>query len=336
MLLLSLIFLFVSSRSFETEEAYGLQKKHVPNEVLVKFKKNVPKDLIRNAIQSVQGKIITYLGEEISVFQWDPDITSLKSFRLDPELFLIKVAETIGTERAIYFLKKNSNIEYAEENAIGYFLEITPNDDYFGLQWALKNDQDKDIDATDAWDISTGNPNIVVAVIDTGVDYNHIDLQTNIWVNEDEIPGNGIDDDHNGYIDDIHGYNFYNNNPYPFDSAGHGTHVAGIIGVVGNNDHEGVAGVNWQVKIMVLKIGESNWSTAAAVSAIDYATANGAYLSNNSYGTYSFSNSLYQAIYKAMCHQSGSGVKLFVAAAGNTDSFPEPDNDKEPIYPRLL
>jgi hypothetical protein len=332
-LLISLILLSISNNSTGTQKEYIPQQEYVPNEVLVKFKKDTKKDFIQGAIQSVQGKIISYIGEEIIPFQWEPDNLSLRSFRLDPYLFHLKVPETIGTSQAIYILSQYPGVEYAEENAIGHFFETIPNDDYFDLQWALKNNQDKDIDATDAWDIFNGSSQIVVAVIDTGVDYSHKDLQANIWVNEDEIPGNGKDDDNNGYIDDVHGYDFYEKDPYPFGSDDHGTHVAGIIGAVGNND-EGIAGVNWNVKIMVLRNGtKDKWITSATIQSIDYAIENDAHLSNNSYGTTQYNSPLYWAIHRAMYWEYGSGGKLFVAAAGNTDQFPDPDNDRTPIYP---
>src|SRR4029450_12880336 len=100
-----------------------------------------------------------------------------------------------------------------------------------------------------AWDVSTGSRSVVVAVLDTGIDYNHIDLRDNIWVNPGEIPGNGIDDDENGLTDDVHGWDFSHGDNDPMDDEGHGTHVAGTIGAVGNNA-TGVVGVSWQVALM--------------------------------------------------------------------------------------
>ena len=144
---------------------------------------------------------------------------------------------------------------------------------------------DADIDAPEAWNVFTGSAATVVAVIDTGVDYTHPDLAANMWVNPGEIPGNGIDDDGNGFVDDVHGYDFVNNDGDPMDDHGHGTHVAGTIGAVGNNGM-GVTGVNWHVRIMALKFldARGTGTVANAIRALDYAVANGATVSNNSYG----------------------------------------------------
>ena len=188
---------------------------------------------------------------------------------------------------------------------------------------------DADIDAPEAWDINHGSQNVIVAVIDTGIDYNHEDLAANIWHNYGEIPHNGIDDDGNGFVDDYLGWNFFNHTNDPFDDYGHGTHVAGIIGAVGNNGI-GVAGVSWKVKLMPLKFigfnsGEGWVGTDAdAISAIDYAIMMKADIMSNSWGGSSYSHSLREAIESA----NTAGI-LFVAAAGNIGF----DNDLFPEYP---
>lgn len=190
---------------------------------------------------------------------------------------------------------------------------------------------DADIDAPEAWDIQTGSPNVVVAVIDTGR-YNHVDLLPNVWTNPGEIAGNGIDDDGNGYIDDVNGWNFYGNNNVLYGSDAcsdaHGTHTAGTIGAVGNNG-TGVVGVNWNVGIMSLKfLGGAGCSgtTANAILAVHYAANNGAYLTSNSWGGGGFSQALKDAI-------DASGI-LFMAAAGNggADGIGD-NNDITPFYP---
>ncbi len=137
-----------------------------------------------------------------------------------------------------------------------------PDDLYFSLQWYLDNTgqsnpysgegtPDADIDAPEAWDIETGSPDVIIAIIDCGIDYTHPDLADNIWINEDEIPDNGLDDDNNGYIDDIRGWNFYDDNNDLLDLGGHGTAHAGVVASIGNNGI-GIAGVCWHCKIMPL------------------------------------------------------------------------------------
>ncbi len=184
---------------------------------------------------------------------------------------------------------------------------------------------DMDIDAAEAWEVTTGSSSVVVAVIDTGVDYTHPDIAANMWTNLGEIAGNGIDDDGNGLIDDIHGYDFYNNDGDPMDDHYHGTHVAGTIGAVGNNGL-GVAGVNWNVRIMALKfLGATGYGvTADAIDCINYAVLMGAPISNNSWGSIWFDAALRTAIQNA-----ANADHLFVAAAGNSSN----NNDVFPFYP---
>ncbi|UCG33244.1 MAG: S8 family serine peptidase [Phycisphaerales bacterium] len=181
---------------------------------------------------------------------------------------------------------------------------------------------DSDIDAAEAWEVTTGSSDMVVAVIDTGVDYTHPDIVANMWTNAGEINGNGLDDDGNGFVDDYYGYDFKNDDGDPFDDHYHGTHVAGTIGAVGNNGVN-IAGVNWNVRIMALKFlgSDGRGSTSDAVEAIDYAVLMGATISNNSWGGGGFDASLLAAI-----NNAGAAGHLFVAAAGNdtvnTDIYP--------------
>ncbi|MFN7874938.1 MAG: S8 family serine peptidase [Pirellula sp.] len=191
-------------------------------------------------------------------------------------------------------------------------ITATPNDPMYVNQWGFENSADKDIDMAQAWDYGTST-SVVVAVIDTGIDYTHPDLAANIWMNTDEVAGNGIDDDGNGYIDDIRGWNFINETNNPMDDHGHGTHVAGTIGAVGNNS-VGVVGVAWNVKMMALKFLNSSGSgnLSDAVEAIDYARVNGAKIINASFGGGGFSSAMQTAIQR---FQNVGGI--FVAAAGN-------------------
>jgi subtilisin family serine protease len=353
-LLFSIIFLSKSINSAPAQDEYLHQEEYVANEVLVKFRKDVPNYFIKESIDLVQGKIITYLGEEIVPVQWRPDVYSFRSFIIDNDLFHIKVPEAIGTERAIYILNQNPNVKYAEKNMILHPFAVYPNDDHFSKQWGLFHRWNAfaDIKCTWAWNIFKGSSNIVVAVIDTGVDYNHIDLATNIWINPGESGNgketNGVDDDGNGYTDDWHGWDFNTGDPaHPQDNDPmdewapifHGTHVAGIIGAIGNND-EGIAGVNWNVRIMALKASDPNadMPVSSVIEAIEYATRNGAHLSNNSYGYYYDDPDLienFQSFYDAIKNARDwpEGGKLFIAAAGNDDGWHPLDNDIGPTYP---
>ena len=186
---------------------------------------------------------------------------------------------------------------------------------------------DADIDAPEAWDITTGSNDVVVAVIDTGVDYNHQDLAANIFQNTADCNNNGVDDDGNGHIDDCHGIDAVNGDSDPMDDHGHGTHVAGIIGAVGNNGI-GVAGVAWNVKILPCKFLDATGSgfLSDAIACLDYVAAmkdRGVNIvaTNNSWGGGSFS----QALSDAIDAQMQRGI-LFVAAAGNDGLEGSPKN----------
>jgi len=212
-----------------------------------------------------------------------------------------------------------------------------PTDPRFGDLWGLHNTGqaggrvDADIDAPEAWDITTGSRDVIVGVIDTGTDYNHPDLRDNIWVNPGEVPSNGIDDDGNGVIDDVHGYSAINDNGDPMDQEGHGTHVAGTIGAVGNNNL-GVSGVNWQVSMIPCQFLDANGSgsTAGAIACINYYTnlkvnhGVDVRVTSNSWGGGGFS----QALKDAIAAGNNAGI-LFIAAAGNDAE----DSDVSPHYP---
>ena len=236
-----------------------------------------------------------------------------------------------SVETAIATYRNSSTFKYIEPDYIVTKAATFPNDPGFPQQWALHNTgqnggtPDADIDAPEAWDIQKGNPNLVIGVIDTGVDYNHPDLVGNIWTNPGEIAGDGIDNDNNGYIDDIRGWDFAYNDNNPSDVDGHGTHVSGTIAGKGNNG-VGVTGVAWNAKIMPLKFlnDSGSGSTSNAIKAIDYATAKGVKITNNSWGGGGYSQALYDAI-----NAAGQQGALFIAAAGNSGQ----NADLYPMYP---
>jgi len=239
----------------------------------------------------------------------------------------------VTVETAMARLKKNPNVEVVEPNYMRS-IQSLPNDANFSELWGMNNTgqqsgtPDADIDAPEAWDKETGSSDIVVAVIDTGIDYNHEDLAANIWTNSGEIPDNGIDDDGNGYIDDVHGYNFSYRNAAPLDDVGHGTHIAGIIAAEGNNG-VGVAGVSWSTKLMPLKthnIFGSAYMTDI-ISAMVYAVDMGANVINASYGCQG-TTCISVAEQDAISAVNEANI-LFVAAAGNSSY----DNDSFPAYP---
>lgn len=209
-------------------------------------------------------------------------------------------------------------------------VSATPNDGYWNVLWGLHGSNDVDMDAPAAWNLSTGSDEVVVVVTDTGVDYTHPDLRDNMWINPGETAANGIDDDGNGYIDDIHGINAITNSGNPMDDNGHGTHCAGTIGGRGNNGI-GVAGVNWRVKIMATKFLSSSGSGSFfnGIKSIDYATMMknrgvNVIVSNNSWG----GQGLYQPVREAIERARNAGI-VFVAAAGNNAT----NNDTTPFSP---
>ena len=215
-------------------------------------------------------------------------------------LHLVELSDESTLTSVMERLNRDSRVEYAEPNFYLYASEtpVPPDDPYFEKLWGLHNTgqeangstgtEDADIDAPEAWEITTGGAGVVVAVIDTGVDYNHPDLENSIWTNPGEINGeDGVDDDGNGYIDDIRGWDFVENDNAPVsnDGSGHGTHVAGTITAEANNT-TGVVGVSWSAKIMAIKFLDTYGigDTVNAILAMEYANANGADVINNSWG----------------------------------------------------
>ena len=317
----------------------------VPGELLVRFRsKSAAKDK-RTAQLLIEGRSVPI------------SVESLQADNVVENLCLVRVPAT-DTLKAMDALNKDPDVVYAEPNFIRDRL-ATPNDPLFPAQWALRNKGSEtmdsnpgyvfgaDIDAEQAWDITTGDRSIVVGIVDGGVKIHDSDLSINIWVNPAEIPANAVDDDGNGLVDDINGFDFFHNNGTVYDHGDlpgevHGTHVAGIIGAVGNNGI-GVVGVNWQVSMMPLKVfgrnGETPYPSSAGVLVRAWAYSKqmrdlwtssagtkGANIRvlNNSLGGYGHS----QAERDAIRALNDSEI-LFVASAGNYTR----NNEAFPIYP---
>ena len=265
-------------------------------------------------------------------------VHTVKAFNKLNGIQTLQLPTNMTVEQALQLYKNNPNVEYAEPDYILHTM-LTPNDTQFLQLWGMNNTgqtggtADADINAVEAWDIHTGSATTIVAVIDTGIDVTHPDLIANLWVNPGEIAGNGIDDDANGYIDDVHGINAITRTGNLMDDAGHGTHVSGTITGTGNNA-TGVVGVSWNTKVIGCKFLNStgSGSTSDAVECLNYLVnlktrSNNPVdilLSNNSWGSGGGS----QALYDAIVASQNAGM-LFIAAAGNSGT----NNDTTPDYP---
>jgi len=272
-------------------------------------------------------------------------IAAINAFETNNKFYKVKLESDTETAAFLEALNKNPAIAYAEPNYI-YRIngtrdaeEVIPNNPDLGLLWGMKNIGQKDaegtvgvagadINATKAWAKTTGSKDIVVAVIDTGVDYNHEKLADNIFQNKAECDAgtDGIDNDGNGFVDDCRGWNFAGvSNNDPMDDNAHGTHVSGTIGAKGN-DGKSIVGVNWNVSILPIKFltGSGSGTLEDAVKSIQYATIMGANMSSNSWGGGGFTQSMYDSIVEA----KNKGI-LFIAAAGNDSE----NADSSPHYP---
>lgn len=245
---------------------------------------------------------------------------------------VVSLPRGVSIDQALAWFRGRPGVQYAAPNHLIY-VQDTPNDSRFLEQWGLEK-----IQAVAGWNIAHASSEVVVAVIDTGVDYHHTDLAANIWENLGEIPGNGVDDDGNGYVDDVVGWDFVGHTTDcsdtdckkedndPSDGHGHGTHVAGILGAVTNNA-EGIAGAAWNCTVMPLRAGYKQTggsgvlSEGDAAAAIEYAADNGAMILNLSWGD----TVSYPAVRAAVSYAEDLGV-LICAAAGNNGT-------DTPFYP---
>lgn len=235
-----------------------------------------------------------------------------------------KYIQSLRSDQTIEYVEPDYPIQAIDTNSEDDISSQT-NDPYFSQQWMHQN-----VQTEKAWTITTGSKNIVVAVLDTGIDYTHKDLKDNMWINPQEKL-NGIDDDNNGYIDDIYGWNFVSNNsdPRTTSRSNHGSHVAGIIGATGSNN-TGIVGMAPNVRLMALRfMGDSGTgSTSGAIRGIDYAISKHVFAINNSWGSSGTSRSLGDAITRA----EKAGI-LFLVAAGNGSNHIGFNIDRTPWYP---
>lgn len=345
---------------FLTGQDFPLSPEYVTSELIVKFKNNIevsisassglnqiigdvsatfPKGILKTGIESIDmlnKEFNVNAAEKLIEDDSVPELLNVYIFSIDEDVNVFSAAEAYMND---------TSVEYAEPNYIYHYC-IIPNDPYFNDQWALHNTgqsggtPDADIDAPEAWDIETGSSDVVIAIIDSGVDYTHPDISNNIWINEDEdrnhngkfdkwpwwLKKNGVygdinrkDDDGNGYADDIIGWEFAGkygiiDDNDPMDTLGHGTICAGISGAVGNNGI-GISGVSWNCKIMPVKVGSKTIRLSNVVRGIIYAAKNGADVISMSLGGLSSSEAAYDAIKYA--YSQGS---VLVAGAGNIDT----------------
>ncbi len=283
---------------------------YAPDEILVRFKRD------STAPDRAQARAAT-------------GIRTFREFRSVERLQLLKLPTGTSVGDAIEYYARQPNVAYAEPNYRVRAL-VEPGDTRFGELWGLHSSTDVDIDAPEAWDLTTGSQAVVVGIIDTGIDYTHPDLVNNLFRNPLDCDADGVDDDGNGYVDDCFGIDAYNRDADPFDDNAHGTHVAGTIGASGDNGL-GVVGVNWHVQLAACKfLGSSgSGSVSGAIECLDYFKAlhdSGVAIvaTSNSWGGGGYSQSLADAIAAHL----DRGI-LFVAAAGNDSN----DNDLAPAYP---
>ncbi len=328
------------SGNLREQKAY----KEAGGEIVVIFRDKMPEQGLSNLMNQYDGRLNLV-----------SHIDNYALLAVESSSYFNIILQSLNEDPAVLEAQGNTTI-----STLGF-----SNDTYADSQWAIENPgyysyltqagkielpamKDIDMDVVEAWELlsETALPKreVVVAVIDTGVDYTHPDLVDHMWINKGEIPGDNIDNDGNGYIDDIYGWDFYNkdatvchysfssklnmNVALPEDNDDHGTHVAGIIGATLDNGI-GIAGIasKVDVKIMVLKINGGRKGTgtlADAIEAIKYATRMGADICNLSWGTSSYTETLKQVMKES--------DMLFVAAAGNTGE----DNNDEPVYPASL
>jgi len=260
-----------------------------------------------------------------------------KRFKSSAEIAVIDT-EATQTQFVLQQLQRDNDIEYVERDQ-AIELRTISNDTRFNELWALnENDQDSDINAQSAWDITTGTSDAVIAVVDSGVAYSHFDLRHNMWRNPGEIPGDGVDNDNNGVVDDIYGFDAGDDDADPYDDINHGSYVAGVIGAEGNNAAL-ISGINWTTSILACKIFSSkaapvNGFVSSALACLDYIWdlkqnhAINIIATNNSWG---WKGPVSRALKESIERQKEAGI-LFLVAAGNDGRDNDSGNDNPSSY----
>ena len=317
---------------------------YAEGEVLVKFKDHVDLSRLKStepfksgyaSLDSLFGTIgVDHFEKVFRNAEKKTHTRKLKSWNGDvieePQLFNIyrmRISSSVEVINAVELLSGDPNVDYAEPNYYFYTMETYPDDPMYqgGEQWYIDA-----VNATAAWDSTTSDTSQIIGIIDTGVDWDHPDLDNNIWRNWNEIPDNGIDDDGNGFVDDIRGWDFINNDNDPNDDNSHGTHVAGIAAAESNNGI-GISGIAWNAKIMSIKVLQSSGygSSSDLAKAINYAADNKATVINMSLGSYGESLTVKAALENAYAYA------VLVAAAGNNGYKVDPPYPPWPIYAPL-
>lgn len=325
--------LVVGSLAMPVQASVRVQQtaQHVSGEFIVKLKRQ------GGGFSTQAVSVLTTLRKKLG----QNGVLAITPFMTDKAMHKVRLARDKDLAVALEALGNEPSVEYAEPNFVFHaFGDRTPNDADFGKLWGMNNTGQtdaagqvgkvgSDINVLPLWNEGyTGSRKVVVAVIDTGIDWDHPDLKDNLWTNSGEAgdkASNSKDDDGNGFVDDIHGYNFAAHTANSRDDHNHGTHCAGTIGGVGNNGL-GVAGVNWEVTLMPVKFLDAGGSGSleGAVESINYARMMKVHIMSNSWGGGGYTKSLEDAIKAA----NEAGI-IFVAAAGNDTN----DNDANASYP---
>ena len=309
------------------QSSFGQKRGAKHQEIILKFKESA------SIKKSACGQDLSLCLQGITAVKASQsiiDITEVSSV-LTKNTFIARFNSTINVDQLIKNYTASGLFDYVERNHIdqplaNYPVPTYPAEQSFQEQWAFKNEgtmthvystKNADIDMEYAWSIEKGNAGITVAILDTGVDYTHPDLKTRVWSNGAEIADNGIDDDNNGYIDDVIGYDFAESDNDPQDIHGHGTHIAGIIGADAQNG-TGFVGTDWNCKLMLLKVVRDNMTSSYSdyADAIVYAADHGAKVINLSLTSYYYSTILEQAF----AYANAKGVIIVVAMGNNGDS----------------